>query len=94
MADTGRGCNVYGYSSNLDAVQGTVFGPVKSKDGNTCGRIFANDKYFATFFPTSNKTQCGDALTVFCHEFGVPATLLYDGSKEQTGKDTEFQKTI
>ena len=72
----------------------TVFGPVKSKDGNTCGQIFANDKYFATFFPMSNKTQCGDALRVFCREFGVPATLRYDGSKEQTGKNTEFQKTI
>ena len=29
----------------------TVFSPVKSRDGNKCGQIFANDSYFATFYP-------------------------------------------
>jgi len=32
----------------------TVFASVKSKDGNTCGQIFVNGKYFTTYFPMSN----------------------------------------
>jgi hypothetical protein len=69
----------------------TVFGPVKSKDGNTCGQIFANEAYFATFYPMDTKSKAGDGLRVFCKEFGVPEFLRHDGSKEMGQKKTEFQ---
>jgi len=72
----------------------TVFGPVKSKDGNTCGQIFANGAYFATFYPMDSKSKAGDALRVFCNEFGVPDRLIVDGAQEQVGKRTEFQKQV
>ena len=33
-------------------------------------------------------------LRLFCSEFGVPEKLIFDSSKEQNGKDTEFMKQI
>jgi hypothetical protein len=69
----------------------TVFGPVKSKDGNNCGQIYANGAYFATFYPMDSKKKAGDSLRVFCNEFGVPEVLRHDGAKEMTKKKTEFR---
>jgi hypothetical protein len=67
----------------------TVDGRVKSRDGNKYGQIFANEAYFATFYPMDSKSKAGDALRIFCKEFGVPTSLCVDGSKEQTMKNTE-----
>jgi hypothetical protein len=72
----------------------TVFGRVKSRDGNTCGQIFANESYFATFYPMDKKSKAGDALRVFCAKFGIPEKLVHDGAKEMTGNKTEFQKQV
>jgi hypothetical protein len=72
----------------------TVFGAVKSKDGNTCGQIYANGAYFATFYPMDSKSKAGDSLRVFCTEFGVPEVLRHDGANEMIGKRTEFQKQV
>ena len=41
-----------------------------------------------------SKKKAGDALRLFCQEFGVPEKLIFDGSKEQTKKGTEFIKQI
>ena len=57
----------------------------------TCGQIFANESYFATFYPMDTKSKAGDALRVFCNEFGIPEKLVHDGAKEMTGNKTEFQ---
>jgi hypothetical protein len=67
----------------------TVEGRCKSRDGNKYGQIFANDAYFAVLYPKD-----GDALHAFCREYGAPDKLRFDGSKEQTGKNTEFQRQI
>ena len=72
----------------------TVEGRCKSKDGNRYGQVFANGSYFATFYPMDSKGKAGEALKTFCKEFGVPEKLRFDGSKEQTGKNTEFQRQI
>lgn len=72
----------------------TVFMPVKSKDGNTCGQIYANGSYFATFYPMDKKSKAGDSLRVFCDEFGVPDVLRHDGAPEMVGKKTEFQRNV
>jgi hypothetical protein len=72
----------------------TVFGRIKSRDGNTCGQIFANKSYFATFYPMDKKSKAGDALRVFCAEFGIPEKLVHDDAKEMTGNKTEFQKQV
>ena len=83
----------------LPRLQGTWFsdtvdGHVKSRDGNLYGQIFANEAYFATFYPMDRKKKAGDALRTFCREFGVPSKLIIDGSGEQTGKHTEFMRQI
>jgi hypothetical protein len=72
----------------------TVFGRVKSKDGNTCGQLFANKNYFAVFYPMDSKAKAGDALRIFCQEYGVPERLVHNGAKEMTGKKTEFQSQV
>ena len=72
----------------------TVFGPVKSRDGNKCGQIYANGAYFATFYPMDSKKKAGDSLRVFCREFGVPEVLRHDGALEMVGKHTEFKKQV
>jgi phage gp16-like protein len=41
-----------------------------------------------------SKGKAGEALKTSCREFGVPDKLRFDGSKEQTGKKTEFQQQI
>ena len=41
-----------------------------------------------------SKKKAGDALRLFCQEFGVPEKLTFDGSKEQTSKGTTFMKQI
>lgn len=72
----------------------TVDGRVKSRDGNRYGQIFANEAYFATIYPMDAKQKAGDALRIFCQEFGIPETLRYDGSKEQKERGTEFQHQV
>ena len=41
-----------------------------------------------------SKGKRGDALRIFCQEFGVPEELHIDGSKEQTGKNSSFMTQI
>jgi hypothetical protein len=72
----------------------TVEGRCKSRDGNKYGQIFANEAYFAVFYPMDSKSKAGDALHTFCREYGAPEKLRFDGSKEHTGKNTEFQRQI
>ena len=40
------------------------------------------------------KFKAGDALNLFCSEFGVPEKFIMDGSREQTGKHTTFLKKV
>jgi len=72
----------------------TVFVPVKSSDGNICGQLFANERYFATFYPMDSKAKAGNALRTFCREFGIPESLRSDQAPEMCGRKTEFQKQI
>ena len=39
-------------------------------------------------------TTIGDTLNDFCHDFGVPENLTFDGALAQVGKNTPFMKTI
>ena len=72
----------------------TMDGRCKSLDGNRYAQVFANLGYFAKIYPMDRKGKAGDALKVFCREFGVPESLTFDGSKEQTGKNTTFMKEV
>lgn len=72
----------------------TMDGRCKTLDGNRYAQVFANKAYFSRIYPMSSKKQAGDALRLFCQEFGVPERLTFDGSKEQNGKNTQFMKQI
>ena len=72
----------------------TMDGRCKSLDGNKYAQVFANKLYFSRIYPMDSKKKAGDALRLFCQEFGVPEHLTFDGSKEQTKKGTEFMKQV
>ena len=40
------------------------------------------------------KGKAGEALRVFCQEFGLPERLTMDGAKEQIGSNSEFMHQI
>ena len=65
-----------------------------SLDGNKYAQVFVNDRYFPKIYPMNSKAKSGEALKVFCREFGVPYNLTFDGSKEQCGKGTTFMKEV
>ena len=72
----------------------TIDGRCKSLDGNKFAQVFANKQYFSRIYPMDSKSKAGDALKIFCQEFGVPERLTFDGSKEQTCKGTEFMSQV
>ena len=72
----------------------TMDGRCKSLDGNKYAQVFANKAYFSRIYPMDSKTKAGDALRLFCQEFGVPERLTFDGSKEQSKSGTQFMKQI
>ena len=72
----------------------TMDGRCKSLDGNKYAQVFANKGYFSRIYPMDRKGNAGNALRLFCQEFGVPERLTFDGSKEQNEKNTEFMRQI
>ena len=72
----------------------TMDGRMRSLDGDRCAQVFGNESHCAKIYPMDSKSKSGDALRLFCQEFGVPEKLIFDGSKEQSGKNTEFMKQV
>ena len=72
----------------------TMDGRSKTLDGNKYAQVFANKSYFAQIYPMDSKKKAGNALRLFCQEFGVPERLTFDGSKEQSKAGTEFMKQV
>ena len=72
----------------------TMDGRFKSLEGNRYAQVFANKGYFSRIYPMDSKKKAGEALRLFCQEFGVPERLTFDGSKEQCMKGTEFMKQV
>ena len=62
----------------------------KSLDGNKYAQVFTNRSFFVATYPMEKKNLAGDALRRFTNEYGVPDKLIFDGSGEQTGKNTDF----
>ena len=64
----------------------TLDGRVVSKAGNRYGQVFANKSYFADIYLMDSKGEAGEALRIFCQEFGVLDKLSFYGSQEHNGK--------
>jgi hypothetical protein len=72
----------------------TVYGRHSSLTGNKCMQVFVNNSFFAVAYPMETKRYAGKALKEFINEFGNPELLTFDGSKEQTAKNSEFMQTV
>jgi transposase len=71
-----------------------MYGSHKSMHGNTGGQVFGGgDSHFIDFYPGTSKSLAGEGLKSFIHDWGRPDTIVMDGANEQTGRNTEFQRT-
>jgi hypothetical protein len=57
-------------------------------------QIFANNDFFAAAYPIDKKGDCHHALDGFIQDFGAMDLLISDGSAEQCGTNTEFQRKV
>ena len=71
----------------------TMFSGIKSIRGNTCAQVFTNGK-FVHIELVARKSQAGEALNSMIDEVGIPDKLVFDGAKEQTGKESDFMKSV
>ena len=65
----------------------------KSLDGNKYAQVYRSF-FVARYPPMEKKSLAGDALRCFTNEYEVPDKLIFDGSGEQTRKNTDFMKNI
>ena len=73
--------------------QTQFFAKLKSLKGNTCARIYTNGK-FIQIFPMKSKSDVSDLIVMFIEDVGTPQKLMFDGSQEQNGLDSNFMKTV
>ena len=57
-------------------------------------QVFGNKDFFVEAYPITKKSDCHEPLKKFIKQYGVPDCMIYDGSKEQNGKNTEFQSVL
>ena len=71
-----------------------MFMKTKSLKGNSCAQIFTDGEGFVWIEPMKSKAEAGESLKKLIQDVGIPNALTFDGSKEQVGENTEFQKAI
>ena len=54
-----------------------------------CSNIYT---YFSKVYPMDSNSKYGDALKLFCQQFGVPEMLNFDGYNEQACNGTKSMK--
>ena len=79
--------NAHVYTDTIDA-------RVASIHGNRYVQVFAIKEYFFDVYPNKKKSHCGDGLSEFIMDYGVPLEMTFDGYKEQTMQGTDFMKKI
>lgn len=62
--------------------------------GDKYCQVFGNKQMFAEAIPIQSKADCHVALKQFIRDFGAPDRMVTDGSREQSGRNTEFQMTL
>ena len=72
----------------------TIDGKVKSLHGNRYAQVFGSKEFFCEVYPMEKKSEAGDMLDKFVRNYGVPKLLIYDGSREQCGRNSIFQRYI
>ena len=79
--------NAHVYTDTMDA-------RVASIHGNIYCQVFATKDYFVDVYPINKKSHCGDGLSEFITDYGVPLKITFYGSKEQTLPGTDFMTKI
>jgi ribosomal protein L31E len=72
----------------------TLFAKSKSIIGNSCAQIFTNAQGFLTIIPIASKSEAGATLDEFVQDVGIPNELVFDGASEQSGKKTQFMRSV
>ena len=74
----------------------TLYAEVKSLHQNIAAQIYSHKVGFAACYPlTELKGEAiGNTLNDFCHDFGIPEHLKFDGAMVQVGPKTLYQKLI
>jgi hypothetical protein len=62
----------------------TMFAGTASKQGNKCAQAYATLFGWSQAHPMTTKGDAHESLSLLFHRDGVPPTMIFDGSKEQT----------
>jgi len=62
----------------------TLIAGTTSKRGNKYAQVYATSFGWARAHPMTKKSETHDTLSLVFHRDGVPPTMIFDGSKEQT----------
>ena len=65
-----------------------------SVHGERCCPVCANKMFFAEAHPMPKKSDCHETLDNFVNDCGAMDALISDGSAEQCGPHTEFQRKM
>ena len=74
----------------------TIYGELKSLLQNVAAQVYTTKFGFASVYPITgfDGTTIGNTLKDFISDYGVPEHLTFDGALVQTGRNTDFMKTI
>jgi hypothetical protein len=65
----------------------TMFAGTTSKHGNKCAQVHATSFGWARAYPMTRKGKAHKTLSLMFHRDGVPPTMIFDSSKEQSMGD-------
>ena len=63
--------NAHVYTDTMDA-------RVTSIHGNRYGQVFSTQYYFVDVYSIKNKSNCGDVLSEFITDYGVPLKMKFN----------------
>ena len=62
----------------------TMFAGTASQQGNKCAQVYSTSFGWCRAHPMTSKGEAHESLSLLFHRDGVPPTMIFDGSKEQT----------
>jgi hypothetical protein len=65
----------------------TLFAGTPSRSGNKCAQAHSMSFGWARAQPITRKGEAYETLSLLFHRDGVPPTMVFDGSNEQTKGD-------
>lgn len=72
----------------------TMDARVTSIQGDRYCQVFGSKDFFVDAFPIEGKGDAYEGLDEFVRKYGAPDWLIYDGSAEQGGRKSKFQRLV